>query len=271
MFVTDQLIYLQLHKTGCTHVEMLLDTLLGGSRIGKHERMPDEFRDSGKFVLGSVRNPWDWYVSLWAYGCGGQGGLYRSLTAPPRFRGHGFSLAPWTATRRLFHDLARPTRRWRKVYANADDPGLFREWLRMVHDPRRRHDLGEGYPDSPLSLYAGFFTYRYAALYARDADAVYAPEIAEPARLKAVIEQDTLLRFAIRNEHLEDDLAGALARCGIGLNAAQREIVYSGRRTNASRRRHPGYYYDRETLDLVARRDGLLIEKYGYSAPGEAE
>ena len=95
MFVNERLIYLQLQKTGCTHVAMLLDKLIGGEQVGKHNRLPARLESEGRLIVGSVRNPWDWYVSLWAFGCEQCGGLADRLTSGFTFRGHGvFSFDP---------------------------------------------------------------------------------------------------------------------------------------------------------------------------------
>jgi len=39
-------------------------------------------------------------------------------------------------------------------------------------------------------------------------------------------------------------------------------------KTNTSSRKHgPEYYYDRKSEDLIAEREKLIIEKFGYVAP----
>lgn len=138
----------------------------------------------------------------------------------------------------------------------------------MIHDPNNRRFLGERYGRSPISLFAGFLTYRYARLYTQDLEALFSPSIASPANLKALVDRRCVLDFTIRNEHLEDDLVRALNQCGILLNEEQLDWIHSLGRTNASsRRRDLGYYYDRSTVELVHNRDRILIDIYGYAAP----
>ena len=268
MFISDSLIYLQLHKTGCTHIENLLRQTVGGEVMGKHERLPAGSPVDGRKLLGSVRNPWDWYVSLWAYGCGGQGGLHGQLTGPRRWRGHGFRHHPALALRRLLAEAGRSASSWRRLYADVTNPALFREWVRRLHDPRYCHAVGEGYAESPIHRYGGFFTYRYALLYARDPAVLYSAEVASPAGLKGVIDQGTLLDAVIRTERLEDDLLDALRLCGVFLSEDSVALIRAGNRTNASQRsRNLSFYYDQETRELVGERDGILIAKYGYAGP----
>ena len=71
MFITDKLIYIQMNKTACTHIASLLSKHIGGKQIGKHNWL--EHYDTEKFICGSIRNPWEWYISLWAFGCKGEG------------------------------------------------------------------------------------------------------------------------------------------------------------------------------------------------------
>ena len=88
MFVTDKLVYLQLQKTGCTHIVRLITELVGGELVGrKHGRLEKGFALEGRKIVGSVRDPWSWYVSLWAFGCIQSGTVYASTTSR-NFRKH---------------------------------------------------------------------------------------------------------------------------------------------------------------------------------------
>jgi len=101
MIEADNLIYLQMQKTGCTRIAEIITDLCGGKPVGrKHGTLiakPD------KLVIGSIRNPWAWYVSLWAFGCEGKGMIRERLT------------------------------RYRNVYTEAEDIDAFRQWLTIVY------------------------------------------------------------------------------------------------------------------------------------------
>src|SRR6185503_14274720 len=78
MFVSDRLIYLQMQKTASTHVARVLAEVVGGEQHQQHIRLRVE--PEGRLVAISIRSPWDWYVSLWAYGCregGGRSGVFQ--------------------------------------------------------------------------------------------------------------------------------------------------------------------------------------------------
>jgi hypothetical protein len=261
MFISDRLVYLQLQKTGCTHVAKLLGNVCSGIQIDKHNRLSPDLRQSGRSILGSVRDPWDWYVSLWAFGCSNHGGLHHRLVSDSR---HSHASAPGSATE--LEDRAD----WRITYSSVDNPSFFKKWLRMIHDPCRRYDLGEGYAESPISLYSGFYTYRYAYLYSETVEDLYSEAMASTENLRALIDNN-VLDFTIHNERLEDDLLEALEQCGIKLNPDQVQYIRSAQRTNASPGRYPAsFYYDEETIELVHRRDAILIDQYGYTTPNPA-
>lgn len=64
-------------------------------------------------------------------------------------------------------------------------------------------------------------------------------------------------------------LPGALQRAGYALSQEQCAAVRARRhtRTNTSRRRAASYYYDAASIDLIARREALIIGEHGYVPP----
>jgi hypothetical protein len=168
----------------------------------------------------------------------------------------------------LANELRRPARKWQNTYLSSDEPALFREWLYMIHDPDNRWYLGQKYGISPISLFAGIYTYRYVLLFSKEVDTLYSSSIADLEDLRRFDAQNNVLDFIIRNEFLEDDLVRTLDACGIRLNDDHINLIYSSERTNpSSRQRQLTYYYDRDTAELVRTRDRFIVEKYGYSAP----
>jgi hypothetical protein len=276
MFVADGLVYLELQKTGGTHICRLLETYLHGRPVGKHHRIPGG--SASGYMIGSIRNPWDWYVSLWAYGVGGRGAVRtRTVTGLdfnyyhrqlPLAMGKNW-LTPGELVTSLWHDAVKPVHRWRNTYRDASDPVLFRTWLKMLLDRKRRFDIGEGYGFSPLSEHAGLLSYRYFRLYTTG-DSVYRDR--RLMQIESIADYDrefNITHGMIRIESLEDDFIRVLSEAGQPLGAEQIESIRNRQlgRTNASERRPAEFYYDDETIGLVARRERYLIEKYGYHAP----
>lgn len=277
MFVSDSIVFTELHKTGGTHIGKWLSRLSDGQQIGKHNRIPQALRD--RFILGSVRNPWDWYVSLWAFGCSGQGSVHRQVTRrldlpylrrqlAPEMGRH--RIGPRIALRQLWQDAIKPAGTWRMTYRDSSDAIAFRRWLAMILDPVRRFDVAEGFGFSPVSDWAGLMTYRYLKLFSHLDERLYTESaLATPAGTRQLWEQHRLVDFVIRTEHLEDDLMRALALAGVPLNDIQRRQLEEARnrKTNASKRLPMAHYYDAAAVALIAEKEALIIDQYEYRPP----
>jgi hypothetical protein len=276
MFVTNKLVFLETQKTGGTHIRRLLDKYTDGEPVGKHNRLTDEYVD--RFVFGSIRNPWDWYVSLWAYGVSGRGAIRSRSTSGidfnyyhrmlPKAMGKNW-LTPAELIISLYHDLIKPISNWQRTYDEAANPKQFRQWLCLLLDKKRRFDIGEGYGFSPVSSHAGLLTYRYFRLFTRG-DSIF-----KDGRLKrfdGLANFDHDLNIAsdmIKTESLEEDFIRIMSASGHALSEIELDAIRkkSEEKTNVSARHSASVYYDDETRDLVADKDRYLIEKYSYTPP----
>jgi hypothetical protein len=276
MYLADKLIFLELQKTGGTHIRRLLKQYVGGAPEGKHNRMLEH--RAGSFVIGSIRNPWDWYVSLWAFGAGGNGALRVRTTTGLDFNYYHQQLPLAMGTRWLsatqyarcvYHDMLKPVAHWRNTYGAPQTPEKFRYWLHLLLDGKHRFDIGEGFGFSPLSQHAGLLSYRYFRLFTLG-DAVYHDaRLRTPAGLAAFDQEFNITSGMIRTEALEEDFIRVLHVAGYTLNAEQLAALCNkeGGKTNVSERRAAAHYYDADTLALVAEREQYLISKYGYTPP----
>ncbi len=276
LFITKHLIYLELQKTGGSHIRRLLEHYADGVAVGKHNRLQDN--PDNKAVIGSIRNPWDWYVSLWAYGASGIGAI-RSRTSHRLDFDYYYRMLPksmgknWISVSELItsirHDIVKPVSRWQHTYTDAEDAALFRAWLKLLFDKKRRFDIGEGYGFSPLSQHAGLLTYRYFRLFTQGDGVFNDNRLAHPELIAHYDQQHTILTDIIKMESLEDDFIRILRDTGITLTDEQLHSLMNKDegKTNASRRKSMAYYYDSETIDLVAHGDKYLIDRYGYQPP----
>ena len=280
MIVTDKLVFLQLQKTASTHIGRLLEQEFAGrERFGKHRPLPRTFDPGPRLIAGSVRDPWDWYVSLWTFGCGRRGGPYDRSTAarsvwaalrdPGTRRVAGGLAAIGSRLRAVRHEMARPAATWRRLHADPADPSRFREWLKLSLDSRRRFDLFRDFGQSSISGFAGILTFLYELLYLNDNAALFRRgQIPDIAALVQHDEAHNVLDATIRTERLEEDLVVALRKSGYELTERQTERIASAGRTNRSSREHSlASYYDAETAELVAARDALIVRKHAYLPP----
>lgn len=277
MFVSDSLIFVELHKTAGSHIGRCLNKILTGEQVGKHNVVPPELQN--RFILGSIRNPWDWYVSLWGYGCDRKGSAFSQTTRRysvdyywrqlNKEMGKNW-LSPAQYARQVFADTTKPVALWNEVYADSGNPELFRQWLKLMLDNNRRFDLGEGYGFSPLSAHSGVLTYRYFKLFTNLGAELYSlPELADASYLNEVWTQRAITNFVVRNEHLEADLIDALTSANIPLSDEQRLFILQGKneKTNTSSRKSMDFYYDAESIELVKNKEAFIISRYGYEPP----
>lgn len=252
MIEYESLIYLDVNRTGSGQVIDLFERILDEPVLRRRRHGPITWRrpwaPRGKVVFATVRNPWDWYVSLWAWGLDGKSAVHR-----------------W-----LRHAL--PKEELRALYHPAE-PAVFRRWLAAIHDPAfAQRFLRERYPQSGLAPFMGFYTYRfqrttttYPGLFLRRW------RIGGPDAIRDFHRRRKAYGAVLRLERLRDDL-----ECFVGANRercrfrpdAQSTIIAAAdrQRVHASRRPFDGYsdYYDDEARDLVARRDRFFIEEFGY-------
>lgn len=286
MFISERLIYLELPKTACSHIRDLLQALVGGEIVGKHNPISLSLCQQNKCIIGSIRNPWDWYISLWAFGCDGKGSLYKRLISR-QIKGNGLVmskneqlvLSPLDITLTILESFRKSVKTYRKVYSDSKDSSMFREWLKIILDlnSTKKYSFGDGYAFSPISSYAGLYTYYYIRLFSKSTAGIYGEEVATEDKLVAFDRTQNSLHEVIRIENLEEDLVNILKRLNYDIDESKLENILKFKpdwhknkqtKTNSSSRvKAIEYYYDQETSDLVAEKEKFIIKKYGYVAP----
>jgi hypothetical protein len=261
--VCDKLVYLQLQKTACTTIGSVLIDFFDGRQVDPPHAPLSGPRDS-RFFMGSVRNPWDYYVSLWAYGCAGKGGLHQWVTH--RFWKPAALHLP--DPRPLGRSMVKPVGAWRRLYADARDVELFRRWIARVHDPRHAHEAEGTYGTAPMRGVAGLATYRYCQLYVDNMSAVM--QCRDDAALERTVAAGYLPDAMVRMESLTDELLAALRSAGYEISPEVEEGIRhrTTTRRNPSEHGHYTEYYDDQTRELVERLDRLIISRHGYSFGG---
>lgn len=272
MFLCPELLYIQMQKTGCSHIGWLLKQLFDGRLEGKHRAATPRQIAASPLCLSSIRNPWAWYVSLWTFGAQGDGALRHRLT------GRSFEKAAAECLRRparfprpFLTECRRDVAAWRRVYTRHDDVNAFRGWLGMLLDPRQARFLGEGFGELQVRPPIGYMTHRYLSLCCRNARWLEQPgRIGSFADLLRFDREQCYIDAFIRQEALEDTFCEAVSRVR-PLTDDERRMVYGAAKRNTSQRVRPvADYYDAGLLALVGERDRLLVEKFGYAPPKSA-
>lgn len=238
---------------------------LDAKEHGKHnaceEVAPEILGDiSEKVIVGGIRNPWDWYVSMWAFGCMGKGRFRQNVEELP------LELRGWAEVVVRNPGFLNPTVRkeWQEVYADSTDPALFRRWLKRVYDRRRMNDSREGFKQSPISSFGGLLLYRYLRLYTagfiKNRNTISTPEEV----LKYDLDNN-LVDQMIRTERINDGIRRLYTTLDIDPEETESVLKAHDRPTNTSSRGGYADYYDEESQALVAEREAYLIKKYDYT------
>lgn len=281
MFKCDQFVYVHMQKTGGNHIAGLMAQLFAGERVGRgaswHNPATAAQLKSTPYFIGSIRNPWDWYVSLWTFGVGGRGALRQQLTRRNLLPALKATLKNPREYRRCIAALRRDVNTWRNVYRRNDDVVSFRRWLALLHgsNPRDRSWQDDGY--YPVSHQIGLMTYRYLFVHCRypinaqskpvNSNWNANPDFSRFEQLHAFDQQACYIDYFIRQETLTENLCAAVEKIR-PLSAAEKTMIVNADKTNASLRPLPLIdYYDQASLDLIGARDRLIIDKFNYQPP----
>lgn len=222
-----------MHKTGGQSINHIIEQCVPNVRhIGYHypyHLLPPEC--SGLPIVGMVRNPWDWYISWYAFNI--------SLTdSNPLFFivSDGYQ-ADYKNTLKNLINLGSDTPR-NQNYRNAlaemlpesldgnQGVGLTRDCIHRFNDD-----------DS------GYYSWQFKRMYG---------------------DLDSKTTYIGRFENLQEEFISIMDQISVEETDAIRKKFKGLARFNKSSHSHYSRYYDDELRDLVAQKEALLIDKYGY-------
>lgn len=228
MIITDKFVFVHLPRTGGTFVtDTIMQFFPSAREIGYHlplSLLPEEY--SHLPVLGTVRNPWEFYVS-WYYHI-------------------------WP------RDIGKPLFSWLTDNNKEQFDGAIRNALNLGVDNARLEALIEKLPDmvdystrnipnitktdmlKARGTGLGYYSFRFHQLFG-DADRV----------------------FFCRQERLRSDLVHFFETVCTASNELRTYILESEKK-NTAEHAHYSSYYTPELAELVSIRDHSVIERFGY-------
>jgi len=259
MLLGQDFLLLELQKTGSSHVRKLLVEVpsLSLQMVGMHNTL-DQWRRQypgqawPSLMAATIRNPWDWYVSLWAYGCAQKGGLYHHLAS-----------ARLSALLRRPRHLILQRKKWHAVYADVRDPKLFRRWLHylLVQYP---YELPEGMGQWAGRHELGLMSYRFGLIYCHTFAERHS-QLCDLSRFRSFADKARQPHIWLRKERLNEDTAHLARRLGAREDHIALIWKLNRQSTNASQRDGYRAYYDEASAELVAQRERYLIERFDYA------
>lgn len=153
--------------------------------------------------FNSIRHPFNYYASLYNYGCDGRGGVYR------RLHNAGFA------------GLYDGTKKG------------FLEWANFISNPENRIHIDVDHAKYS-SEFIGFLTYRFLNLSFVD-PSVELPQIQSIEDLNKVYDQKNISVYTVRNENLKKDLLELIDLHLVPFVERNRAVsCLDGKRINAS-------------------------------------
>lgn len=230
MIATERFVFLHLHKSGGSFVnECLLRFFPDARTLGYHlpaSMLPAQLRAFP--VLGFVRSPWSYYVSWYAF---------QSRRSRPN-----------ALFRIVSDDGALDFKASvRNLLELGDNPQRLDRLLAQLPDRYGESGFGLNLPNfalapirgSELGFYGFLFRYMYAA--------------------------PGIQLHVGRCENLRAELLEFFEREGVAVSPPLREFVHGAAPRNASAHADWRDYYDRALVDLVAKRDANVVERFGYA------
>jgi len=233
MLVTDKFVFLHLPRAGGTFVYEVVRKFFPSAReIGYHlprELLPGEY--SHLPVLGTVRNPWEFYVS-W----------YHHHHSSDRYSpSKNVLFCSVSEDRKL--DFIQTIRNALNLGANDDKLDFLIQALPENFDYQKTHipNLTKDVMRRIRGAGIGLYTFRFNQLFGQ-ADDIY----------------------FCRVESLRSDLMAFFERIGAASDALRGYLLGLDKK-NTSEHLHYSTYYTPELAELVSIRDRQLVERFGFT------
>ena len=228
MIVTDKFVFLHLPRTGGTFVSEIISKFFPSAHeIGHHlprEFLPKEYSDLP--IFSTIRNPWEFYVSLYHY-------AWRRDAASilVSWMSENGKLGLIDSVRNLLNLGVDDERLNALIEMLPEHIDYSRTHIPNVTKDEMRRVCGTG---------VGYYTFRFNQLFVNPND-----------------------MYFCRVETLNQDLVAFFERIGAATDELRDYIICSDKK-NISEHLHYTTYYTPELADLVSIRERTLIDRFGY-------
>jgi len=234
MIITDKFVFIHMHKTGGQSLNHVLEKTMPDFRgIGYHyplELLPKEYAD--RPVLGMVRNPWDWYISWYAFN------TRPNVGNPLFFIVSDGCQADYKQTIKNLINLGsddESSKNYRKALVE-----ILPETLEGNHGVGLSKDCIRKFNNSDEGYYSWQFKRMHGDL-------------------------DSPTTYIGRFDNLQDEFLRLLEKCSVKETDTIREQLENSKRLNQSNHSHYSQYYDAELRELIEEKDHMFIDRYGYN------
>lgn len=265
MIFGEGFVFLELAKTGSTYARYIFAQMPGSGLVGKkhntysqlNKNYQKRFKKSIK--IASIRNPFEYYVSLYGFACSNRGGLYTRVMKRPDYLSfyHSGQLITLTV------EFLRWRSNWRKVLQDGNSVENFKRFLFLLLNqnptaPGFYYGLSQGY------RHIGYYTHDFLRTCTYDFISA-ARSFQSYADVEAHHREHYFVDVVLRNERLRDDLLQHAPDMGITRETMQAAIDSKPARSGTASKHKPWReYYDEESRALVAEKEKMIINIFDY-------
>ena len=269
MFISEKLCFVEFGKTGCSFVRKILNQNIKHGELTKiHDQITNDLLDSKKIKVGSIRNPLDWYVSLWSFGClmKKKDPLYSNLTAL-RLNQKRLRNIENNKIKKIFFFLDQFKKNIqlnKELYSDPYNKENFRQWIKLLFDNKKKNFIGEHYSISNVNKFAGYMSFHYLIKFTNQNShyKLFDNSITSVDDLKNYYNQNRYINFFIRFENLNKSLIKLFEQ--IGLNITEEKLLKTKPVNRSNRFSNIDDYYDKETKEMVKYFDALIFSLHKY-------
>jgi len=233
MITTDKFVFIHMHKTGGQSLNHILQKTMPSFReIGYHyprEMLPTEYAELP--VIGMVRNPWDWYISWYAFNT-------RPNVGNPLF----FVLSDGCQL-----GFKQTTMNLARLGSDDEHSQHYRKALIEILPEDLEGNQGVGLSKKCIHSLAesgeGYYSWQFKRMHG---------------------DLDNASTYIGRFENFQDEFLSLMDKCSVENIDQIKQQLGKGKRMNASSHSHYSRYYDDELRDLIAEKDRFIIDRYGY-------
>ena len=233
MIVTDHFVYIHVARSGGTFLNKLIMNHVPGARMlqyhGHLRDLPERF--SHLPVIGFVRNPWDWYVSWYAF------------NRRPKINNQLFNVVSDSGQSEFKATITNLI----NLGSDSATSKMYRDDLISILPDSLEGNRAAGLTKDAIREFSsndtGYYSWLFGRMFGDDQDG-----------------RTHIGRF----ENLKDDFLAIMQQLSVEATDSLEDAFDKRGRVNTSRHTHYSHYYDDELRDLVAEKEKGLIDRYGY-------
>ncbi len=269
MFISEQICFVEFGKTGCSFIREVFNENIKSGRLTKiHDQITNDLIYSERIKVGSIRNPLDWYISLWSFGClmKKKDPLYSNLTTlrlnPKRLKDVEDNILKKIFF--LYDQFRKDINLNENLYSDPYNIDNFKNWIRNLFDLKKRNFIGEQYSISNTNNFLGYMSFHYLIRFTNPLfhKKLFDGSMNNLMDINEYYKKYNYIDYFIKFESLNSSLISLFEKIKLPLN---KNDLHNTKPINKSNRfTKIDDYYDKETTEMVKHYDALIFKLHKY-------